>query len=230
MWKGQVKKMKKGTLRGLLCAGLLVVLTACGGGSKFDVSIKENIETEYGEELDHSILFDSEKSEKDIAVKEVKDFDPKKIGEQEITVVFALGDETQEETVKVNVKDTKAPEITFKSETVEISLRDSFDAASNLESVKDPVDGVIAQSNDNTITESGYYFGGDPIASEVGEYTVTVIAFDKNGNRAEKSYKLVIKEKSQETSSTTQPQQNAPTQSGSQAPSQSNQSSSGSLL
>ncbi len=220
--------MKKGTLRGLLCAGLLVVLTACGGGSKFDVSIKENIETEYGEELDHSILFDSEKSEKDIAVKEVKDFDPKKIGEQEITVVFALGDETQEETVKVNVKDTKAPEITFKSETVEIALRDSFDAASNLESVKDPVDGVIAQSNDNTITESGYYFGGDPIASEVGEYTVTVIAFDKNGNRAEKSYKLVIKEKSQETSSTTQPQQNAPTQSGSQAPSQSNQSSSGS--
>ena len=160
-------------------------------------------------------------------MKEVRDFDKMKIGEQEITVVFALGEDTQEEKVKINVKDTKAPEITFKSEKVEITLGDEINTATNIESVKDPVDGDIKKSDDNTITKDGYFITAD-IKSEVGEYTVTVTAFDKNGNRAEKSYKLVIKEKSQETSSTTQPQQNAPTQSGSQAPSQSNQSSSGS--
>ena len=57
-----------------------------------------------------------------------------------------------------------------------------------------------------------------------------MIAFDKNGNKAEKSYKLVIKEKSQETASTSQAQQPVASQSGtqSQAPSQSNQSSNGS--
>ena len=209
--------MKRGILKSLVCAGLLVVLCACGSNG-FDVVINENIEAEYGEELDHTILYDAEKSEKDLTVKEVRDFDKMKIGEQEITVVFALGEDTQEEKVKINVKDTNAPEITFKSESVEITLGDSFDATANLESVKDPVDGDIAQSNDNTITENGYYFGGDSIASEAGEYTVTVTAFDKNGNKAEKSYKLIIKEKTQEN----QNQSVANNQGGSQTQAPSN--------
>lgn len=188
--------MKRGILRSLVCASLLVILAACGG-NVFDIAINENIEVEYGEELDHTILYDAEKSEKDLTVKEVRDFDKMKIGEQEITVVFALGEDTQEEKVKVNVKDTKAPEITFKSETVEITLGDSFDANANIESVKDPVDGDIKHSTDNTITQDGYFTTAD-IKSEAGEYTVTVTAFDKNGNKAEKSYNLVIKEKDTE--------------------------------
>ena len=220
--------MKRGILKSLVCAGLLVVLCACGSNG-FDVVINENIEAEYGEELDHTILYDAEKSEKDLTVKEVRDFDKMKIGEQEITVVFALGEDTQEEKVKINVKDTNAPEITFKSETVEITLGDSFDASANIESVKDPVDGDITRSDDTTITENGYFVMAD-IKTEAGEYTVTVTAFDVNGNKAEKSYKLVIKEKSQETASTSQPQQPVASQGGtqSQAPAQSNQSSSGS--
>lgn len=209
--------MKLMRLTSLFLVGLLV-LTACGANG-FDIAINENIEAEYGEELDHTILYDAEKSEKDLTVKEVRDFDKMKIGEQEITVVFALGEDTQEEKVKINVKDTNAPEITFKSETVEIALGDSFDAASNLESVKDPVDGDIAQSNDNTIIENGYFFGGDPISSEAGEYTVTVTAFDKNGNKSEKSYKLIIKEKQAESddqpvASNQGGSSQAPTQSG----------------
>lgn len=209
--------MKRGILKSLVCAGLLVVLCACGSNG-FDIVINENIEAEYGEELDHTILYDAEKSEKDLTVKEVRDFDKMKIGEQEITVVFALGEDTQEEKVKINVKDTNAPEITFKSESVEITLGDSFDASANLESVKDPIDGDIAQTSDSTITKNGYFFGGDPISSEVGEYTITVTAFDKNGNKSEKSYKLIIKEK--QTESDDQPV--ASNQGGSsQAPAQS---------
>lgn len=186
-------KMKE-ISKGLLFIGLFALLSACGGGSKFEVALNENIETEYGEELDNAILFDAEKSEQDITVKEVKDFDNKKIGEQEIIVVFSLNEETQEEKVKVNVKDTKAPEITFKSDTVEITLGDSFDTVSNIESVKDVIDGDIAHSTDNTITADGYYFDGD-IKAEVGEYTINVIAFDKNGNKSEKAFKVIIKEK-----------------------------------
>lgn len=187
--------MKLMRLTSLFLVGLLV-LTACGANG-FDIVINENIEAEYGEELDHTILFDAEKSEKDLTVKEVRDFDKMKTGEQEITVVFALGEDTQEEKVKVNVKDTKAPEITFKSETMEITLGDSFDANANIESVKDPIDGDIKHSTDNTITQDGYVIAAD-IKSEAGEYTVAVTAFDKNGNKAEKSYKLVIKEKAEE--------------------------------
>ena len=211
--------MKKNIAKSLLCTGLLVVLVACGG-NKFNIAINENIEAEYGEELDTASLFNAEKSDKDITVKEVKGFDNKKIGEQEITVTFALGEDTQDQKIKVNVKDTKAPEITFKSETVEITLGDEIDTVSNIESVKDPVDGDITQSTDNTISKDGYYVTAD-IKSEAGEYTVTVTAYDKNGNKTEKSYRLVIKEKSQETASTSLSQG---TQSY-QAPAQSNQSS-----
>ena len=210
--------MSKQFTKVLLFVSLVITLSACGGNSGFDIVIKENIEVEYGEELDHTILYDVEKSEKDLTVKEVKDFDSMKIGEQEITVTFALGDDVQDQKVKINVKDTKAPEITFKKETIEITLGDEIDTTSNIESVKDPVDGDIKKSDDNTITQDGYYTVAD-IKSEAGEYTVTVIAFDKSGNKAERTYKLIIKEKQAESenqpvSSNQGGSSQAPTQNG----------------
>ena len=211
-------------MKGLFSIGLLVVLSACGGSAKVD--LKENIEIEYGSDLKVEDLTDQE----DIQLKEIKEYDNKKLGEQKLTVIFIDVDEKEiEQEITITVKDTQAPEIIFKSETVEITLGDEIDTASNIESVKDPVDGDIKKSEDHTITEDGYFITSD-IKTEAGEYTVTVIAFDKNGNKAEKSYKLVIKEKSQETASTSQAQQPVASQSGtqSQAPSQSNQSSNGS--
>ena len=51
---------------------------------------------------------------------EVKNFDAKKTGEQEITVIFTNADEkTKEETIKISVKDTKKPVIKLKKEKVE---------------------------------------------------------------------------------------------------------------
>ena len=207
--------MKKNIMKGLFSIGLLVVLSACGGSAKVD--LKENIEIEYGSDLKVEDLTDQE----DIQLKEIKEYDNKKLGEQKVSAVFVDADEKEiEQEVTVTVKDTQAPEITFKNDTMEITLGDEIDTASNIESVKDPVDGDIKKSEDHTITEDGYFITSD-IKTEAGEYTVTVIAFDKNGNKTEKSYQLVIKEKSQETSSTTQPQQSSQ---GSYQTPQSNQS------
>ena len=201
-----------------------MTMAACGGSTKVD--LKENIEIEYGSDLKVEDLTQQE----GIQLKEIKEYDNKKLGEQKLTAIFVDADEKEiEQEITITVKDTQAPEITFKNDTMEITLGDEIDTASNIESVKDPVDGDIKKSEDHTITEDGYFITSD-IKTEAGEYTVTVIAFDKNGNKAEKSYKLVIKEKSQETASTSQAQQPVASQSGtqSQAPSQSNQSSSGS--
>ena len=211
-------------MKTLLCVGMLMTMAACGGSAKVD--LKENIEIEYGSDLKVEDLTDQE----DIQLKEIKEYDSKKLGEQKLTAIFIDVDEKEiEQEITITVKDTQAPEIIFKSETVEITLGDEIDTTSNIESVKDPVDGDIKKSEDHTITEDGYFTTAD-IKSEAGEYTVTVTAFDVNGNKAEKSYKLVIKEKSQETASTSQPQQPVASQGGtqSQAPAQSNQSSSGS--
>ena len=208
-----------------LCVGMLMTMAACGGSAKVD--LKENIEIEYGSDLKVEDLTQQE----GIQLKEIKEYDNKKLGEQKLTVIFIDVDEKEiEQEITITVKDTQAPQITLESEMVEVTLGDEIDTTSNIESVKDPVDGDIKQSTDNTITKDGYFTTSD-IKSEAGEYTVTVTAFDKNGNKAEKAYKLVIKEKGEATEN--QPVsaiQGGQSQSSSNSslPSQSNQSSNGS--
>ena len=183
-----------------VCAMMILVV---GCSKELKVTIKDNIEVEYGDKLDNSILFDKEQSDEGIAVKEVKNFDAKKTGEQEIIVVFSDSDEkTKEETIKVTVKDSKKPVIKLKKEKVEITAGDKFDAASNIESVKDPVDGDIKKSEDKKLTKNGYLITSDVNAKKAGSYTVKVTAYDVNGNKAESSYKVTVKKKPQEQTPT----------------------------
>ena len=189
-----------------VCAMMILVV---GCSKDLKVAVKDNLEVEYGDKLDHSLLFDKDNSDEGITVKEVKNFDAKKTGEQEITVIFTNVDEkTKEETIKVSVKDTKKPLIKLKKEKVEITAGDKFNAASNIESVKDPVDGDIKKSEDKKLTKNGYIITSDVNAKKAGSYTVKVTAYDVNGNKAESSYKVTVKKK---------PQEQAPTQNNNQS-------------
>ncbi len=182
-----------------------MLLTACSSDLK--VTVKGNLEIEYGDKLDNSLLFDKDNSDEGITVKEVKNFDAKKTGEQEIIVVFSDSEKTKEETIKVSVKDTKKPVIKLKKEKLEITAGDKFDAASNIESVEDPVDGDLEKSEDKKLTKNGYLITSDVNAKKAGSYTVKVTAYDVNGNKAESSYKVTVKKK---------PQEQAPTQNNNQ--------------
>ena len=182
----------------LVVSAMMFLVVGCS--KELKVTVKDNLEVEYGDKLDNSILFDKEQSDEGIAVKEVKNFDAKKTGEQEITVVFGDSDDkTKEETIKVSVKDTKKPVIKLKKEKVEITAGDKFDAASNIESVKDPVDGDLKKSEDKKLIKNGYIISSDVNAKKAGSYTVKVTAYDVNGNKAESSYKVTVKKKPQET-------------------------------
>ncbi len=181
-------------------AALVMFMTACSSDLK--VTVKDNLELEYGDKLDHSLLFDKDNSDEGITVKEVKNFDAKKTGEQEIIVVFGDSEKTKEETIKVTVKDTEKPVIKLKKEKVEITAGDKFDASSNIESVKDPVDGDIKKSEDKKLTKNGYLITSDVNAKKAGSYTVKVTAYDVNGNKAESSYKVTVKKKVQEQGET----------------------------
>ena len=185
----------------LVVSAMMFLVVGCS--KELKVTVKDNLEVEYGDKLDNSILFDKEQSDEGIAVKEVKNFDAKKTGEQEIIVVFSDSDEkTKEETIKVTVKDSKKPVIKLKKEKVEITAGDKFDAASNIESVKDPVDGDIKKSKDTKLTKNGYLITSDVNAKKAGSYTVKVTAYDVNGNKAESSYKVTVKKKPQEQTPT----------------------------
>ena len=196
--------MKKMSI--LVVSAMMSLVVGCS--KELKVTVKDNLEVEYGDKLDNSILFDKEQSDEGIAVKEVKNFDAKKTGEQEITVVFGDSDDkTKEETIKVSVKDTKKPVIKLKKEKVEITAGDKFDVASNIESVKDPVDGDIKKSEDKKLTKNGYLITSDVNVKKAGSYTVKVTAYDVNGNKTESSYKVTVKKK---------PQEQAPTQNNNQ--------------
>ncbi len=189
----------------LVVSAMMFLVVGCS--KELKVTIKDNLEVEYGDKLDNSILFDKEQSDEGIAVKEVKNFDAKKTGEQDIIVVFGDSEKTKEETIKISIKDTKKPVIKLKKEKVEITAGDKFDAASNIESVKDPVDGDLKKSEDKKLTKNGYLITSDVNVKKAGSYTVKVTAYDVNGNKAESSYKVTVKKK---------PQEQAPTQNNNQ--------------
>ena len=180
-------------------AACAMMILAVGCSKELKVTVKDNLELEYGDQLDYSLLFDKNNSDEGITVKEIKNFDAKKTGEQEITVVFSDSEKIKEETIKISVKDTKKPVIKLKKEKVVITAGDKFDAASNIESVKDPVDGNIKKSEDKKLTKNGYIITSDVNAKKAGSYTVKVTAYDVNGNKAESSYKVTVKKKPQET-------------------------------
>ena len=174
---------------------LCVLLCACG---KASVEVKEGIVIEYGAELKAEDLTDEK-----VTLKEVKSFDAKKIGEQKVTAVFVNEkDKEIEEEITLEVKDTKKPVIKLKKEKVEITAGDKFDAASNIESVKDPVDGDLKKSEDKNLTKNGYIITSDVNAKKAGSYTVKITAYDVNGNKAESSYKVAVKKKPQEQTQT----------------------------
>lgn len=139
------------------------------------------------------------KSDKNIKVDKVQDFNAKKLGDQTLKVTFSNGDKTIEKEIKVTVKDTKKPEIVLKKDNVTITAGDKLDLKDNVKSVKDPIDGTLKYSDKET-KKSGYYIDkGKLNTKKAGTYEVIVKAFDVNGNKTEKKFKVIVKEKEKAT-------------------------------
>ncbi len=162
---------------------------------KVDFKLKENV-IEYGS--DPSKIEWEKLSETNGNKITVKEFDTKKVGQTDIVFTVCLDDTCKEFTEQVEIKDTKNPDIKFKKEKLEITEGDKFDPVSNIESVKDPIDGDIKKSDDKELTKDGYIITSDVKVDKAGEYTVKITAYDVNGNKAEQSYKVIVKEKPKE--------------------------------
>lgn len=218
-----------------------LVLTACS--KDLQVQPVDKLTVEYGDKLDNSKLFNAKESDENVKVDKVNGFEEKKLGEQTLKVMFTDGDKTTEKEIKVIVKDTKKPEITLKKDKITITAGDKLTLKDNVKSVKDPVDGNLKYS-DKELKKSGYYIDkGKMDTKKAGTYEVKVLAYDANGNAAEKSFKVIIKKKpvkkttaapsehnateeSQSTNSVQQPQTTSP--SGGSASNGSGASSTGS--
>ncbi|MDE6476224.1 MAG: hypothetical protein K2L08_05160 [Erysipelotrichaceae bacterium] len=150
----------------------------------------ENPTIEYGAEtIDYQSFIEDSVGEVKLPIETI---DTKEVGSKELVYKVSKEGYEKEEKVSVEVKDTKAPEITLKEASVTIEIGTEFDPKSNIESVVDPVDGVIEE----------YEVTHNIDVNVVGEYAVTIKATDKNGNVTEKTYTVVVKEKEVEQSST----------------------------
>ena len=171
-----------------IAAVAALVLTGCNKDLK--VTPAEKLTIEYGDKLDNNKLFDAKKSDKNIKVDKVQDFNAKKVGDQTLKVTFTDGDKTIQKDVKITVKDTKKPEITLKKDKIMITAGNKLTLKDNVKTVKDPVDGALKYS-DKEIKKSGYYIDkGKLNTKKAGTYEVNV-----NGNKTEKKFKVIVKEK-----------------------------------
>ena len=122
-----------------------------------------------------------------------KTINTSEVGLQKVTFELGEGEITKTFTTHVEVVDTKAPIIEFNRNVVTIYTGTKYDVRSNIKSVRDEVDGNIAYSSTVKDEARDYYRIESTFNyKKAGTYTVTVTAFDKNGNKSIRSYTIKV--------------------------------------
>lgn len=123
-----------------------------------------------------------------------KDIDTNKVGNQEVIVKVKKNNIVKDIPIIVSVVDTAAPVIQLKEEKVTITRGDEYDFSSNIDSIKDQIDGDISYLNEIDENSKFYYhfdYNTEEI-NNVGEHEVKVTAKDKNGNESIMTFLLEV--------------------------------------
>lgn len=157
-----------------------------------DITFVDEAVIEYGtEEVDFNLFINDKIGEPEITLP-TDAIDTKVLGKSELTYKVSKDGYSKELKKEVEVKDTKAPEITLKSDEVTITIGEEFSPESNVESVKDPVDGDIVINNEITEDKNVYRITGEYEVNVEGSYDIVITAFDQNGNKQEKIFTLIV--------------------------------------
>ena len=132
---------------------------------------------ELGDELDKKdILLNYDEDKNAVEQSEIDKINKKEVGEYELTVSI----NGEEETIKIVIKDTKAPDLKLKDVSIyddeKVSGKDAF-----IKSAED----ASGEVKTTMKTEIDY--------SKIGEQEITIEAEDKYGNKVEKTATLTIK-------------------------------------
>lgn len=203
------------------------------------ITFTDVTEIEYGTK-DLDVNKELVKKVQNAKIKNLLKIDTMKPGKQNLKFTLINDGLEKEIQYKIHIKDTNAPEIIIKEDVIELTVGDEFDISSNIESVKDIIDGDIPENNKaseinvkatseykklknknikketkiagellndfmiedmkdqdvkNLYLKNCYYVDGTVDTEKADEYTIKVIAVDKNGLKTEKEFKVVIKEK-----------------------------------
>ena len=132
-----------------------------------------------------------------------KNINPNKVGNQKLVVLANKDGVEKEVELNIQVKDTIAPEIKIKEDSISLTLGEDFDILSNIESVYDKVDGDISYQQKEFVNyevDTNYYTiegNIDPFIS--GTYPILIRAVDKYGNESTITYHVIVKSDSSNT-------------------------------
>ena len=151
--------------------------------ASLNISFKDDV-CEYGEKFDAKRLIGQYSGELHIE----NEPDTAEVGDHEVRFVLSrqgiFGLKVKRTFIKtISVKDSKAPVIEFKEDSVRVYQGSDYDLSENISRVYDVIDGDIA----DYVIETD----GDP--QEPGEYLVSVTASDRNGLRTQSSYTLNVR-------------------------------------
>lgn len=136
---------------------------------------------EYGAKVDTKSFVKSSTG----TIKAFPSLDTKKIGDATLSFNVCSEQLCKDVPFIVTVKDSKAPIITLKADSVDLIVGDKFDPNSNITSVVDPVDGAI----------KSFKVDGSVDTSKEGSYELKVIATDVNNLSTSKSFNVIVKPK-----------------------------------
>lgn len=157
------------------------------------IEFQENQPIEYGSEIDSKTLVKSVSG-----TLKAPTIDTKTIGKQTLQYEVTKEDITRTFEYEIEVKDTQKPIITLTKESLSLEIDDSFDMSKYIKSVKDPVDGDLIYKEQSQMkdTDVSYYtYESNVDTKKDGTYQVTIKAVDQNGNKSEKTFKVVVKKK-----------------------------------
>lgn len=132
---------------------------------------------EYGQKVKFENYFNNLNAD----IEEVE-FDTKKIGEQTAYIKLSKNKTNYKLSKTFTVKDTKAPVVNLKNNTISITKGTKYDPLDNIKKCDDPVDGKIDPTIETSLD-----------INKLGTYKAKVIAEDKNGNTTEKEFTITVK-------------------------------------
>lgn len=134
----------------IICILIIIGYVFCQNEQKqrilesMNITFNEISEIEYGTK-DYDVEKELIKEVKNAKIKDIPNIDTMKIGEQTLQFILVNNGLEKEIDYKIQIKDTKAPEITFKEDKIELTVGDECDIKSNIGNVKDPIDGDIKE-------------------------------------------------------------------------------------
>lgn len=136
-------------------------------------------------------------SDPDVTV-EADPIDLSRCGKHRVTYTLTRDDEIRQVTKTFTVRDTKEPRIVLASRSVEVDEGTSFDPYMVVSSVTDPVDGALERLEEEPQEDgNGWYtVRGSYDHAMPGTYHLTLVACDRNGNRATKGINVIVRSSS----------------------------------